>query len=312
MNSPFKLYVTDLFAFGAVQLSSVVHKAYSARRSYLFPQCESPRGDLSDADNVGDMPDSRQICALFSPSLLSAFHNGFYRHSSVGLNGCAKRDWPVEKHRERESLSQRDPRRARRADCEFAPFMVVFVPPPLFLNEHWLILLLTQAKAQVLYRLLSHWVGQWIKPLHVSTAAPRSSSARLRELQKVFGCQSITHMLTRSRLPRSLTSVRDKYLKMSSLGSWVLWACPLCSPRAIICFEVDVFLHPRHLFIYLFIQAPLDHSSDMALSDSGFEPGGKRNFLHITDKDGEQPQCASVSETNRKLVRNFWSLIRSH
>lgn len=91
---------------------------------------------------------------FFPPSLLSAFHNGFYRHSSVGLNGCAKRDWPVEKHSE--SLCQRAPRRARRAGCEFAPFMVAFVPPPLFLNEHWLILLLTQAKAQVLYLLLSH------------------------------------------------------------------------------------------------------------------------------------------------------------
>lgn len=67
MNSPFKLYVTHLFALGAVQLSGVVHKACSARRSYLFPQRESPRGDLSDADNVGDMPDSRQICVLFFP-----------------------------------------------------------------------------------------------------------------------------------------------------------------------------------------------------------------------------------------------------
>lgn len=94
------------------------------------------------------------MCAFFPPSLLSAFHNGFYRHSSVGLNGCAKRDWPVEKHSE--SLCQRAPRRARRAACEFAPFLVAFVPPPLFLNEHWLILLLTQAKAQVLYLLLSH------------------------------------------------------------------------------------------------------------------------------------------------------------
>lgn len=43
------------------------------------------------------------------------------------------------------------------------------------------------------------------------------------------------------------------------------------------------------------LQAPLDHQSEMSLSDSGFEPGGKRNFLHLTDKDGEQPQLASVS-----------------
>uniref|UniRef100_A0A668VF56 Ubiquitin carboxyl-terminal hydrolase 47 n=1 Tax=Oreochromis aureus TaxID=47969 RepID=A0A668VF56_OREAU len=39
--------------------------------------------------------------------------------------------------------------------------------------------------------------------------------------------------------------------------------------------------------------APLDHSSEMSLSESGFEPGGKRNFLQLTDKDGEQPQIAS-------------------
>lgn len=56
------------------------------------------------------------------------------------------------------------------------------------------------------------------------------------------------------------------------------------------------------LFIHLLAQAPLDHGSEMALSDSGFESGGKRNFLHITDKDGEQPQCASVSETQRNAI----------
>ncbi|XP_015193746.1 ubiquitin carboxyl-terminal hydrolase 47 isoform X2 [Lepisosteus oculatus] len=38
--------------------------------------------------------------------------------------------------------------------------------------------------------------------------------------------------------------------------------------------------------------APLDHSSDSSLAESGFEPG-KKNFLHLTDKDGEQPQIAS-------------------
>ncbi|MEQ2306268.1 Ubiquitin carboxyl-terminal hydrolase 47, partial [Ameca splendens] len=38
---------------------------------------------------------------------------------------------------------------------------------------------------------------------------------------------------------------------------------------------------------------PLQHNSEMSLSDSGFEPGGKKNFLHLTDKDGEQPQTAS-------------------
>ncbi|XP_071371894.1 ubiquitin carboxyl-terminal hydrolase 47 isoform X5 [Centroberyx affinis] len=42
--------------------------------------------------------------------------------------------------------------------------------------------------------------------------------------------------------------------------------------------------------------APLDHSSEMSLSESGFE-AGKRNFLQLTDKDGEQPQIASVNSS---------------
>uniref|UniRef100_A0A3B3ZRU8 Ubiquitin carboxyl-terminal hydrolase n=1 Tax=Periophthalmus magnuspinnatus TaxID=409849 RepID=A0A3B3ZRU8_9GOBI len=42
----------------------------------------------------------------------------------------------------------------------------------------------------------------------------------------------------------------------------------------------------------------LDHTSDMSLMNSGFEPGGKRNYLHLTDKDGEQPHIASVTESS--------------
>ncbi|XP_047662512.1 ubiquitin carboxyl-terminal hydrolase 47 isoform X1 [Tachysurus fulvidraco] len=38
--------------------------------------------------------------------------------------------------------------------------------------------------------------------------------------------------------------------------------------------------------------APLDQASEMSLVESGFELG-KRNFLQLTDKDGEQPQIAS-------------------
>ncbi|KAM6464720.1 ubiquitin carboxyl-terminal hydrolase 47 isoform 4-T4 [Liasis olivaceus] len=34
---------------------------------------------------------------------------------------------------------------------------------------------------------------------------------------------------------------------------------------------------------------PLEQSSDKSVVDAGFEPG-KKNFLHLTDKDGEQPQ----------------------
>ncbi|NXT81799.1 UBP47 hydrolase, partial [Zapornia atra] len=33
---------------------------------------------------------------------------------------------------------------------------------------------------------------------------------------------------------------------------------------------------------------PIDQSSDKTILDVGFEPG-KKNFLHLTDKDGEQP-----------------------
>ncbi|XP_043561609.1 ubiquitin carboxyl-terminal hydrolase 47 isoform X3 [Chiloscyllium plagiosum] len=39
-------------------------------------------------------------------------------------------------------------------------------------------------------------------------------------------------------------------------------------------------------------QSPLDYSSEKSLADSGFEPG-KKHFIHLTDKDGEQPQFAS-------------------
>lgn len=42
------------------------------------------------------------------------------------------------------------------------------------------------------------------------------------------------------------------------------------------------------------MQAPLDQGSEMTLVDSGFE-AGKKNFLQLIDKDGEQPQIASVS-----------------
>ncbi|NXS94010.1 UBP47 hydrolase, partial [Jacana jacana] len=34
--------------------------------------------------------------------------------------------------------------------------------------------------------------------------------------------------------------------------------------------------------------SPIDQSSDKTILDAGFEPG-KKNFLHLTDKDGEQP-----------------------
>ncbi|KAH0502829.1 Ubiquitin carboxyl-terminal hydrolase 47 [Microtus ochrogaster] len=43
--------------------------------------------------------------------------------------------------------------------------------------------------------------------------------------------------------------------------------------------------------------APLDHTSDKSLLDANFEPG-KKNFLHLTDKDGEQPQMLLEDSSN--------------
>uniref|UniRef100_A0A8C1K5R9 Ubiquitin carboxyl-terminal hydrolase 47 n=1 Tax=Cyprinus carpio TaxID=7962 RepID=A0A8C1K5R9_CYPCA len=42
--------------------------------------------------------------------------------------------------------------------------------------------------------------------------------------------------------------------------------------------------------------APLDQASEMSLVLSGFE-AGKRNFMQLTDKEGEQPQIASVNSS---------------
>uniref|UniRef100_A0A8C1UU01 Ubiquitin carboxyl-terminal hydrolase 47 n=1 Tax=Cyprinus carpio TaxID=7962 RepID=A0A8C1UU01_CYPCA len=43
--------------------------------------------------------------------------------------------------------------------------------------------------------------------------------------------------------------------------------------------------------------APLDQASEMSLVLSGFE-AGKRNFMQLTDKEGEQPQIASVTDSS--------------
>ncbi|MGH0167929.1 UNVERIFIED_CONTAM: hypothetical protein FKN15_077213 [Acipenser sinensis] len=54
--------------------------------------------------------------------------------------------------------------------------------------------------------------------------------------------------------------------------------------------------------------APLDHSSDKSLSESGFE-AGKKNFLHLTDKGGEQPQIASFREAKCKYCAGYVGLV---
>uniref|UniRef100_A0A8C6PJX1 Ubiquitin carboxyl-terminal hydrolase 47 n=1 Tax=Nothobranchius furzeri TaxID=105023 RepID=A0A8C6PJX1_NOTFU len=50
------------------------------------------------------------------------------------------------------------------------------------------------------------------------------------------------------------------------------------------------------LFLCFPLEAPLEHNSEMSLSDSGFEPG-KKNFLQLTDKDGEQPRSGTADSS---------------
>ena len=57
-------------------------------------------------------------------------------------------------------------------------------------------------------------------------------------------------------------------------------------------------------YLILCLQAPLDHTSDKSLLDANFEPG-KKNFLHLTDKDGEQPQILLVNSLERPVVIIF-------
>lgn len=78
-----------------------------------------------------------------------------------------------------------------------------------------------------------------------------------------------------------------------------------------LCCLVLVF-YGKLICILLFLKTPLEHNSEMSLSDSGFEPG-KKNFLQLTDKDGEQPQVASVSYTIfRKNVPYLLSMLNLH
>ncbi|XP_077674542.1 ubiquitin carboxyl-terminal hydrolase 47 isoform X3 [Eretmochelys imbricata] len=50
----------------------------------------------------------------------------------------------------------------------------------------------------------------------------------------------------------------------------------------------------RRLFEDVASKTPLDQTSDKSILDAGFEVG-KKNFLHLTDKDGEQPHIVSES-----------------
>lgn len=58
-------------------------------------------------------------------------------------------------------------------------------------------------------------------------------------------------------------------------------------------FTTSLTLVHSYLFFFFF-KAPLDQAGEMSLVLSGFE-AGRKNFLQLTDKDGEQPQIASVS-----------------
>lgn len=126
MNYLIKLCTTDLFAFGAVQLPSAVHKAHSARTSRLFPQRESPFGDLSDADNVQDMapPHPPTTTVISAPYwVLLSVSCGLEQLRSETPACC---EAP-------QSLLTDDVPAAWTAGSP--PFMFAFVPPPLFLNE---------------------------------------------------------------------------------------------------------------------------------------------------------------------------------
>lgn len=56
----------------------------------------------------------------------------------------------------------------------------------------------------------------------------------------------------------------------------------------------------------LLLQTLLNQSSEKSVVESGFEPG-KKNFLHLTDKDGEQPQIVLVriSESYQDILFLF-------
>lgn len=186
----------------------------------------------------------------------------------------------------------------------------------LFLKKHWLIPLLTQAKAQVLHLLLSHWVGQWIKLLYVSTAAlclpALGLSSRNAESLRLRG---VVHMLASSYFPRMRQYREFAENEFSGNLSLVVSSSRFQPVENYLCWKLLFScLSQGVLFMCLFffcchcasLQAPLDHSSHMSLSDSGFEPGGKKNFLQLTDKDGQQPQVVSVSDT-RWRVSSFLS-----
>eukprot|EP00076_Gallus_gallus_P020986 XP_015141854.1 ubiquitin carboxyl-terminal hydrolase 47 isoform X2 [Gallus gallus] len=48
---------------------------------------------------------------------------------------------------------------------------------------------------------------------------------------------------------------------------------------------------------------PIDQNSDKTILDAGFEPG-KKNFLHLTDKDGEQPHIMQESGTTEDSAQD--------
>lgn len=132
-----------------------------------------------------------------------------------------------------------------------------------------------------------------------------SASACCGDRQQVLAMQRLVHV--------SFQLLSSERRNLGSMGIWVLWVRRVWITW--LAFELWFFFLYQESLIKMFWlqcvspQAPLDHRSEMSLSDSGFEPGGKRNFLHLTDKDGEQPQLASaglvrsppwVSQTKKK------------
>lgn len=78
--------------------------------------------------------------------------------------------------------------------------------------------------------------------------------------------------------------------------------CPFAYYLFYFIIVINVFHNLR--YFTLCPQAPLDHTSDKSLLDANFEPG-KKNFLHLTDKDGEQPQIMLVNYLESPLFIIF-------
>ena len=136
-------------------------------------------------------------------------------------------------------------------------------------------------------------------PLQHLHARSEPSERRLGSGSPMLASNCFSHALqnreyAENELSRSLNVLVSfiKFVKCSFDSSFLRFSLTSFHIKPVTC---------QFCFHAVFLKAPLEHNSEMSLSDSGFEPGGKRNFLQLTDKDGEQPQIVSVSETQNEL-----------